>query len=516
VERGGQQLPDGHMIEGNSFGGDSLLDRSVSKRTADVVCLQDGAVLRMAKADFVANLGHLDDIRNIWHLVALRRTKLFSQLQEPELLEIVAASGKETFCKGDYIIKQGEMGNKFYVIEKGACEVIGTSGKVLNRMDAGTPFGEAALLSESKRSASVQVVSDQCSVLSLERSEFHTLLGHLKSELKRKTTRYVMDDSMDELPTFDPRQVKWVKPIGSGAYAIVYLGWWENKLYAIKTINKAHMLEINQVNVVVQEKHLLQGLHSNFCIKMVAAAQDSRNLYLMLQPILGGELFTLVAERLGPLPEDKSRFYAACTVLGLEYLHNNNILYRDLKLENLLIDSSGYLKIADLGIAKRIGPGEKTYTFKGTPDYMAPEYLNNAGVTHAADWWALGVLIFEINSGYTPFQADEPMDMFRKIVAGAYTCPSTFSPELVNLLSGLLERKVARRLGSGVTGSLEVKQHPWFAGLDWNALKEMRLPAPWLPDVDIGRIPEAQDIDSHPVSQGRSVPGSMQPKFADF
>mmetsp|Transcript_607 Transcript_607/g.1608 ORF Transcript_607/g.1608 Transcript_607/m.1608 type:complete len:107 (-) Transcript_607:20-340(-) len=106
--------------------------------------------------------------------------------------------------------------------------------------------------------------------------------------------------------------------------------------------------------------------------------------------------------------------------------------------------------------------------------------------------------------------------MFRKIVAGAYTCPSTFSPELVNLLSGLLERKVARRLGSGVTGSLEVKQHPWFAGLDWNALKEMRLPAPWLPDVDIGRIPEAQDIDSHPVSQGRSVPGSMQPKFADF
>jgi len=248
VERNGRLLDDekSRMREGDSFGGASLLDRTVTMRTADVRCLEDGDVLRMTKADFVANLGHLEDIRNMWHLVALRRTKLFSHLPESKLLEIAAASGKAQFRKGDLIIKHGERGDKFYIIEKGTCEVIGTSGKVLNRMDAGTPFGEAALLSESKRTASVQVVSEQCSVLSLQRSEFHTLLGNLKSELKNVASGYVMDDS-DELPTFDPRHVKWVKAIGSGAYAVVYLGWWENKLYAIKTINKAHMLEINQV-----------------------------------------------------------------------------------------------------------------------------------------------------------------------------------------------------------------------------------------------------------------------------
>jgi len=514
VQHAGKALPSADLEKGACFGEASLLNGVSNIRTADVVTVQAGVLMQLSKDDFVKHLGHLDDLRIMWRMVALRKTKLLRDLPHDKMVEVAKALSREVLHQGQTVIKQGDIGDKFYIIENGNCEVMSSDGKVLNKMRPGEPFGEAALLTASKRTATVTVVSPQCYLLSLNRGDFYSLLGGLMSQLKAAAAQYMSDSSAME--TFDPKEVKWVRPFGAGAYAIVYLGWWRNKLYAIKAINKKHMLEVNQVKEVVKEKHLLGNLDSNFCIKLVSTAQDSRNLYMMMMPLLGGELFTLVAETLGPLPEDKARFYAACTVLGLEYLHSQNILYRDLKLENLLIDSRGYLKIADLGIAKVIHPGEKTYTFKGTPDYMAPEYLTSAGVTHSADWWALGVLLFEINAGYTPFQAGEPMEMFRKITNVQYSCPAAFSPALVNLIEGLLQKRVARRLGSGVTGSLEVKQHDWFKGLDWAALKEMKIPAPWLPDIDFSRFDDIPDIEGHPVAMGARITREEQAYFSDF
>merc|ERR1719331_876821 len=181
-------------------------------------------------------------------------------------------------------------------------------------------------------------------------------------------------------------------------------------------------------------------LDSDFIVRLFKSYQDSGHIYLMLEAALGGELFDVYtrSDLFGKI--DPARFYAACVTLGLSHMHLKRVIYRDLKLENCLLDNRGYLKLTDMGIAKTVIG--KTYTVCGTADYIAPEMLKQSGHNRAVDWWATGVLLFIMAAGTSPFDAPEVTQIYKNIVKGfsKVKFPSSFSEELVHVIKSLCRK----------------------------------------------------------------------------
>lgn len=201
---------------------------------------------------------------------------------------------------------------------------------------------------------------------------------------------------------------------------------------------------------------------------------------MLLEYALGGELFTYL-RRIGKFSNNMAKFYAAEIVLALEYMHAHNIVYRDLKPENLLLDAKGHMKIADFGFAKVVP--EVTWTLCGTPEYLAPEIILNKGHGKPADWWSLGILIYEMISGNPPFYAETPVAIYEKIVAGVVEFTPDFDPLARDLICRLLVADPTQRLGATGEGGFSVRNHPWFAGVDWLGLYNRTAPTPLVPMV---------------------------------
>jgi serine/threonine protein kinase len=187
-------------------------------------------------------------------------------------------------------------------------------------------------------------------------------------------------------------------------------------------------------------------------------------VYLAFEYVQGGEIFRLLRKE-NMFPNDVALFYITEIVLALEYLHRQKIAYRDLKPENLLVASDGHLKITDFGFAKRID--DRTFTLCGTPEYLAPEIIMSAGHNMGVDWWALGILIFEMLAGYPPFYDSNPYEVYRKITIGHFEYPAQVSINARKLISGLIEHDLSKRFGCMKNGADDVKNHIWFKGVDW-------------------------------------------------
>jgi len=231
----------------------------------------------------------------------------------------------------------------------------------------------------------------------------------------------------------------------------------------------------------MSEKNIMMEINHPFCIRLYATYKDNDRLYFLLEPGLGGELFTILRART-LFDEDTSRFYAACVIMAFDNLHQNNIIYRDLKPENLMLDSDGFLKVTDFGFAKKI-PNGRTYTLCGTPDYLAPEIVAGKGHGKGVDWWTLGVLIYEMLASYPPFYDEDPMKSYSKIVSGVVNYPAHFSKDAIDLISKLLHLKPTKRLGVAKGGGEEIKKHPWFKNFSWTNLYDRKLKAPIKPDI---------------------------------
>lgn len=248
--------------------------------------------------------------------------------------------------------------------------------------------------------------------------------------------------------------------------------------FALKVLAKADIIMLKQVSHINSERSILTKVDHPFLVNMVASFQDSKNCYMLMEYVVGGEIFSYL-RRAGHFSADVARFYISTIVLAIEYLHKNKVVYRDLKPENLLIDSKGYTKITDFGFAKEVE--DRTWTLCGTPEYLAPEIIQCSGHGSAVDWWSLGILIYEMLAGYPPFYDPNPNLIYEKILAGKLVFPERIDPVSRDLISSLLTSDRSRRLGNLRGGANDVKNHPWFYGVDWKALEEGRIPPPIVP-----------------------------------
>jgi len=294
--------------------------------------------------------------------------------------------------------------------------------------------------------------------------------------------------------TIQLKDLKRHRMLGKGAFGKVWLVSYEKSTgseptaYALKTMSKAQVLDAKLGHSVLREKELLFLLDHPFILHIVSSYQDENNLYMLLPLVLGGELYSVLQRR-----KDKKRglenkaaaFYGACIIEALGHFHQRQIAYRDLKLENILVDEQGYGKIVDLGFAKVVS--ETTYTLCGTPEYLAPEIIMSKGHDHAVDYWAYGVVIYELFVGHSPFykRGSSQVDMFKRIVLVKYDIPDFVDGLGGDLIQKLLVRKQRKRLGNLANGYLDVKRHPWFeeSGIKYKKILRKKAEAPWIPEV---------------------------------
>jgi len=279
-----------------------------------------------------------------------------------------------------------------------------------------------------------------------------------------------------------------VKVLGKGSYGKVMLvrGTRDNNLYAMKMLRKENVIKRNQVEHTKTERAVLEAVSHPFIVTLHYAFQTPKKLYMVMEYCPGGELFFHLS-RAGRFTEGKTRFYIAETSSAVAYLHKLNVIYRDLKPENLLIDGEGHVKITDFGLSKEgIEDNYSAMTMCGTPEYLAPEILDKRGHGKAVDWYSVGALTFEMLTGLPPFYTKDRQKLFERIRKSELLYPDYVTPLAKGFLQALLSRDPEKRLGSAANGGEMVKGHEFFQGLDWAALEGRRIKPPFQPTLNRG------------------------------
>ncbi|KAK6473639.1 ribosomal protein S6 kinase alpha-6 isoform X1 [Huso huso] len=282
-----------------------------------------------------------------------------------------------------------------------------------------------------------------------------------------------------------PSQFELLKVLGQGSFGKVFLvrkimGPDAGQLYAMKVLKKASLKVRDRVRTKM-ERDILVEVNHPFIVKLHYAFQTEGKLYLILDFLRGGDVFTRLSKEV-MFTEEDVKFYLAELALALDHLHNLGIVYRDLKPENILLDEAGHIKLTDFGLSKEsVDQDKKAYSFCGTVEYMAPEVVNRRGHTQSADWWSLGVLMFEMLTGTLPFQGKDRNETMSMILKAKLGMPQFLSSEAQSLLRMLFKRNPANRLGAGSDGVEEIKRHAFFSTIDWNKLYRGEIQPPFKP-----------------------------------
>lgn len=293
-------------------------------------------------------------------------------------------------------------------------------------------------------------------------------------------------------------EFKLQKTLGTGAFGRVRFVTFRatGKHYALKTLKKAAIIKMKQVDHIMSEKAILGVLEHPFIVNMYGSFHDQRYIHMVLEYVVGGEFFTHL-RKAGRFDNDQACFYASQITAIFEYCHSKNIVYRDLKPENILINADGYVKLTDFGFAKVIE--HRTYTLCGTPEYIAPEVLLNKGHGKPVDWWTLGILIYEMIVGYPPFVDEDPMGIYQKILSGKIVFPKLFDKNAKALVKKLLTADLGKRYGNLKNGVDDIKDHKWFKEIKWQNLLAKNIDAPFKPVVKSES--DTSNFDDYPDSE---------------
>eukprot|EP00042_Codosiga_hollandica_P056609 m.819290 g.819290 ORF g.819290 m.819290 type:complete len:536 (-) comp59389_c0_seq7:175-1782(-) len=285
-----------------------------------------------------------------------------------------------------------------------------------------------------------------------------------------------------------PADFELLQVIGQGAYGRVYqvrktTGVDAGRICAMKVLKKAVITRsMKDTTHTRAERNILQAVKFPFIVDLLYAMQTNGKLYLIMEYLAGGELFTYI-QRERMFLEDTALFYLAEIVLAIGHLHSLGIIYRDLKPENIMLNAAGHAVLTDFGLSKEaIADGdEPTHTFCGTMEYMAPEILKETGHSFAVDWWSLGTLFFDMLTGSPPFKGGNKKKLMEKIMSAKLVLPNFLTPDAKDLIRKLLKRDPALRLGGKGRGVKEVKAHPIFAKVNWERLLRLELEPPIKP-----------------------------------
>jgi len=293
-----------------------------------------------------------------------------------------------------------------------------------------------------------------------------------------------------------------LRTLGCGSFGRVKYAKYnkDGNFYAVKFMKKHEIAKLKQVDHIMAEKNVMQQLNFPFIVNLAGSFKDERYVYLVMEIVPGGELFTHL-RRARKFSDEISKFFALQVAATFDHIHSKNTVHRDLKPENILVMGNGYSKLTDFGFAKIIEPGQRTYTLCGTPEYIAPEVLLNKGHGKPVDWWTLGILTYEMIVGQPPFCDEEPMGIYQKILAGKIYFPKYFDKSAKTLVKKLLTADLSKRYGNLKSGSDDIVKHKWFASLDLQELIAQKIPAPYKPQMadehdtsNFEEIPESRDL----------------------
>lgn len=459
------------------------------------------------------------------HLEFLHSVPVLKQIPIESLAKIADVLEEAFYDEGEYIIRQGARGDTFFILKKGVVEVtqrasVHTDPQFVRSLSKGAYFGEKALMGDYPRTANVIAGKGGCGCLVIDRESFSMFIENLH-EIKTQAEEYpdatkpgakkggdakgtpkspTLQKEIDEYAGVKLEHLSVTATLGVGGFGrveLVQLSTDAKKTFALKQLKKKHIVETRQQDHIMSEKRIMYDSHCPFIVRLYKTFKDKKYLYMLLEVCLGGELWTILRDR-GSFDDNTTRFYVGCVIEAFSYLHGKGIVYRDLKPENLLLDEKGYCKLVDFGFAKKIGFGRKTWTFCGTPEYVAPEIILNKGHDFASDYWSLGILMYELLTGSPPFSGSDPMKTYNIILKGVdmIEFPRKITRNAHNLIKKLCKDNPSERLGYQRNGLKDIQKHKWFDGFNWDGLRNRKLAPPIISKVKSPT--DASNFDDYP------------------
>merc|ERR1712141_157160 len=484
------------------------------KRTATIKAAVDCKLWAIERQCFQTIMMRTGLIRQAEHSAFLKSVPTFVNLPEDTLIKIADVLEENNYKNGECIVRQGAAGDTFFIIKKGRVEETMKEEKFIRNLHKGDFFGEKALQGEEKRTANI-IADDENGVICLviDREAFNHLIANLE-DIKNKyvdlsTRKKIVHQEFKPLKLSDLRIVATLGVGGFGRVELVQIaGDTKNRSFALKQMKKSQIVETRQQQHIMSEKEIMEESDCHFIVKLFKTFKDRKYLYMLMDSCLGSELWTILRDR-GNFDDSTTRFYTSCVVEAFDYLHSRGIIYRDLKPENLLLDGEGYVKLVDFGFAKKLQVGRKTWTFCGTPEYVAPEVILNKGHDISADYWSLGVLMFELLTGTPPFTGTDPMKTYNIILKGidAIDFPRNITSRAKELIKKLCRDNPSERLGYQKGGIRDIQKHKWFDGFNWEGLRQRTLQVPILPSIQSHL--DTSNFDEYPMDQDGPPPDDV-------